>query len=310
MKLYVPFQVYCYYRDTLSLTEQKDYDAIRNAIIERRQVVPINPSSNPQKLFLMVKNDRPFTFHTSLHYEISHKALYPHYGITEVEMCRIMETVIQETERVHKILQNDPTVFHKVKRIHDMLCLAVTYDPSDETNNLAGCLLHHRSACLGISHTFKFLCDREQIPSVVVWSDQKAQKPGHAWNLVQLDDGKWYGVDTTNDLGNLWNSGFCRHDHFLVSQEELGGDHIPACSEALPIIHDFNLYQKENRLTNSDMDVIQVLSKAGGEPVSFKTTRTYTPSDEHIAHIAEPYIKGNTVRFFHDQKLRIWHIKM
>ena len=47
--------------------------------------------------------------------------------------------------------------------------------------------------CEGYAESFKLLCDRFGIPCVHVSGN------GHAWNYMQMDNGKWYGVDVTWD---------------------------------------------------------------------------------------------------------------
>lgn len=45
--------------------------------------------------------------------------------------------------------------------------------------------------CEGYQYTFKYLCDKVGIPCIIVGNYS------HGWNLIQMEDGKWYNVDTT-----------------------------------------------------------------------------------------------------------------
>lgn len=61
-----------------------------------------------------------------------------------------------------------------------------------------------QTVCAGYSAAFKLLCDRKSIPCVIVSGKATAgagqsvgSDGGHAWNYVQMDDGKWYAVDAT-----------------------------------------------------------------------------------------------------------------
>lgn len=82
--------------------------------------------------------------------------------------------------------------------------------------------------CDGYSRAFKVLCDRLDIPCVLVdgYARFKADSAGqfHMWNSAQMPDGKWYGVDVT------WNdptvkgisgakSGYEREDFLLVGAD-------------------------------------------------------------------------------------------
>ena len=56
--------------------------------------------------------------------------------------------------------------------------------------------------CGGYTSAFKGLCDALDISCVFVHA-QEIFDPDHAWNYVQMEDGKWYAVDVTwNDGGN------------------------------------------------------------------------------------------------------------
>lgn len=82
--------------------------------------------------------------------------------------------------------------------------------------------------CDGYSRAFKVLCDRLDIPCVLVdgYAKVRADSAGqfHMWNSAQMADGQWYGVDVT------WNdptvkgisgakSGYEREDFLLVGAD-------------------------------------------------------------------------------------------
>ena len=66
-------------------------------------------------------------------------------------------------------------------------------------SSIYGLLLEGVSICEGFSQTFKLLCNKLNIPCITMGNN------GHAWNLVQMDDGKWYRVDLTNACRLGWD---------------------------------------------------------------------------------------------------------
>ncbi|MCL2106962.1 MAG: leucine-rich repeat protein [Oscillospiraceae bacterium] len=57
-------------------------------------------------------------------------------------------------------------------------------------------------SAMGCAKAFKLLCDAAGIPSVIVSGIKTYQvQMTHAWNLVQMEDGFWYAVDTLLDNG-------------------------------------------------------------------------------------------------------------
>lgn len=91
--------------------------------------------------------------------------------------------------------------------------------------------------CEGYSKAFKILCNRFDIPCALVsgMGMTSASSGGpHMWNYVQMDDGKWYGVDSTWDDSVTWSDGTHDLTYFLVGKETVvfnnqtfQKDHLP-----------------------------------------------------------------------------------
>ena len=89
--------------------------------------------------------------------------------------------------------------YETLKNIHDYICNNAWYNLVDEQR------VHSSEpffigdggvVCEGYAKTFKVLCDRLELPCVLVSGDAGG---AHMWNYVQMDDGKWYLVDATWD---------------------------------------------------------------------------------------------------------------
>ncbi len=97
-----------------------------------------------------------------------------------------------------------------LKVLHDYLCEHLSYDhnyasySSDSEqyryiHSTAGVFLNKNNyavVCDGYSKSFKLLCDLFGIPCAVIPGNAGG---AHAWNLVQLEEGRWYLVDVTWD---------------------------------------------------------------------------------------------------------------
>ncbi len=92
--------------------------------------------------------------------------------------------------------------YDKVKSIHDALCRRIVYGESSYAHQIYGALVPGRCVCEGYAKAFKAICDREKIPCVLVSGsgiNSAGMAQAHMWNQVQMEDGKWYGVDVTWD---------------------------------------------------------------------------------------------------------------
>lgn len=128
------------------------------------------------------------------------------------------------------------TRYDKLKSIHDQICKMTTYDlNAPMAHHPTGVFLNGKAVCEGYAEALKLLCDREGIPCLIVVGTGNGG--AHEWNYVQMEDGKWYGVDATWDD----QTSAIYYDYFLVGSESVnavfgktkfgngsdtGGDHI------------------------------------------------------------------------------------
>ena len=100
--------------------------------------------------------------------------------------------------------------YDTVKTIHDYICQTVEYDSDSFRDGelvdfipesasivpmFGGGPRRYRLTGEGYVKSFKALCNRLDVPCVIV---NDIDNP-HSWNMVQMEDGIWYGVDVTWD---------------------------------------------------------------------------------------------------------------
>ena len=104
----------------------------------------------------------------------------------------------------------------------------------DPMTALMGNTGEYGPVCEGYAKAFKILCDRLEIPCVLVSgiADNGSGVPeAHMWNAVMLGDNEWYGVDVTwNDpvvsgLEKEAKSGYEQETYLLVGSEAMA-DHV------------------------------------------------------------------------------------
>jgi len=103
------------------------------------------------------------------------------------------------------------TRYEKLLSIHNALAEITTYDLEDSfAHEATGALLHGKAVCEGYAKSFKLICERENIPCILVSGDSLSDPENepdattpHMWNYVQMENGNWYAVDLTwNDTDN------------------------------------------------------------------------------------------------------------
>lgn len=144
------------------------------------------------------------------------------------EGATLSEEIAALQAAIHAFAVTGESRYEKLLSIQTQLSAAVTYDSGAyRPHCAAGALIDGRAVCDGYAKAFKLLCNREGIPCVIVAgvAKQNGKSEPHAWNYVQMEDGLWYGVDTTwDDVGPI-----ATKHYFLVGAEESAflDSHVP-----------------------------------------------------------------------------------
>ncbi len=107
--------------------------------------------------------------------------------------------------------------YEKVKAAHDYVIRLITYPKNIMPayyHSVTGPLLAkyaHKGVCEAYARLFDILCRENGIPCVTL------EGSNHAWNYVQMEDGKWYLVDTTWDDPDSGSR--ISYDYFLVGAD-------------------------------------------------------------------------------------------
>lgn len=137
-----------------------------------------------------------------------------YYGArTKEERMQLLNAGLQ-------IVNSAPATAHeKVKYFHDEICKRTTYtlDVNWQTANAYGSLVKGKTKCTGYAYALKMLCELADIPCMDIGGTYDGG--GHAWNIVQLEDGEWYEIDCTFD--DETNS----YDWFLLTTNQMSKDH-------------------------------------------------------------------------------------
>lgn len=115
--------------------------------------------------------------------------------------------------------------FDTIVKLHDYLTHEYSTDLSS-TRDVCTLLLEGKGNCWTYSQAMHLLLQMLDIPSHIVTGT--ANGSNHAWNIVRLNNGEWYHIDTTwddpivrnHDGGNVES-----HRFFLLCDEHMGIDH-------------------------------------------------------------------------------------
>lgn len=146
-----------------------------------------------------------------------------HAGFTEKNTSSCIKSAEKAVKKVVSAASKKKTVYDKLVYVHDWLTKNNAYNTKTLGNNsmfpwsaYSALISKYSPICEGYSKAFKMICDRLNIPCVLVSNDS------HMWNYVRVS-GKWYAVDVTYDDPVVGNSkakvsGLENKKYFLVGR--------------------------------------------------------------------------------------------
>lgn len=91
------------------------------------------------------------------------------------------------------INDDEITAYDKLLSAHNLLCNELDYVNGDFDQSIYSAAVQKETVCAGYAEALSLMLNASGVSSTTVVSDS------HAWNCVQLDDGIYYGVDSTWD---------------------------------------------------------------------------------------------------------------
>ncbi len=115
------------------------------------------------------------------------------------------------------------TTTEKVRKINDFIGERASFREEEDMDLTPyNALITGKACCQGYSTAFKAICDAAGIKSYVLCGTGIAPSGfngPHAWNIVQLEDGNWYEIDT------LWDDDLGNYDYFCIPTSEMIKNH-------------------------------------------------------------------------------------
>lgn len=137
------------------------------------------------------------------------------------------------------------TIYDIALCYHDNIALAIDYAYDSSNNpetavwahNIIGVLEKRGAVCEGYARTFQLLLNYSDVENIFVTGE--SQGVNHAWNMVKLEDGKWYWCDLTFDDSTVRGYGYS-HNYYVQTDENFLKNHIYADSsrEGIDFLYD------------------------------------------------------------------------
>ncbi len=220
---------------------------IANVLTYPEQTAAANQDRRMQALASMIKTENPKIFwidwidsNGRLRFETGSTATYADLiipdGLTLADHQKTFLYAIRDAAgEIRARLSADAGTYEKAKVIHDWLCenssynYAQTSSHKQESDPVSFDYLAAHSAysaiipgdeyqpvCEGYACAFRLLCDEIGVPCLSV-NGSTAFASRHMWNIVRLEDGKWYLVDVTSDDVEAYGIDYY-HSYFMLDK--------------------------------------------------------------------------------------------
>ena len=190
-------------------------------------------------VFLYYRNDHPYYFwfqiYATLDYEESGNLISSDFAlIIPKEYClaadraKYEKQVLDTLKEYLALVKDEDSAYEIALAFHDKIILETMYSVGEDlyalwAHSIIGSMVKGNGVCETYAKTFQLLLNCAGIENIFVngYGVSGGTKTEHVWNLIQLDNGKWYWCDLTWDDGENYPVGWgVRHDYFCVNDTQ------------------------------------------------------------------------------------------
>lgn len=207
--------------------------------------VPYPPSLNNEELFLvfnLFRADNPLYYWINNKIIFSSKDLYmmtvDDYADGSVRKA-YNELIEAKIDEYLDAVENETSAYKKALYFHDNIIKNMNYAVGNngvileglKYHNIFGAFIGGSGVCESYAKAFQLLLNASGIENcyvIGVSGTQMASGIGHVWNMIKLEDGKWYYCDLTwDDLGDedggVQYNNFCAGSETNINEGYVGG---------------------------------------------------------------------------------------
>lgn len=320
---------YEYYYNQLTDIQKNIYNQLYKTVETVSESTAISLNSVTQDeislIFRALRYDHPEIYWIQAYkYIIDEKSdqlyFYPTYLVNAEEKSLYDEQLSVWTERALSTVNSGMTQYEKEKAIYDFIVDNTEYSLDSELNQSLISVVKGKSVCLGYTKAMKYLCDKVNIPCVVVEGTSK-DGIAHSWNKVQINNA-WYNVDATNsNTAQMFSNSY---DMFNITDELINIQYTEKeqSSESEGIVFTYpeansiekDYYNEKSLYINSLDQIEQIISEhITDETITIRLSPECSMGDELKEHIKNLEItdnKGNTLNVKYINYITINYIRL
>lgn len=226
-----------FYFSRLSDGEKNLYNRICEALLRFEPALSVHAGMgkaftiDTKKIMTAVLFDNPVFFYLNRHQVVIKQTpmyiqLIFRYDYTKEEAEQLWSEVEKKSDLfVKSNIKSDMSPLAKQIKVHNFLCSIKTAQEPYEKDcfSVIGALIRGHCVCEGFAKTYKLLCDRIGLASIVVIGEAlltNGRHEPHSWNITRIN-----GVTAHTDAA--WDSRFngAVYDYFNLCDADIAADH-------------------------------------------------------------------------------------
>lgn len=218
-----------------------------------------------QAAYVMLRNSCPMTYFFDRSVTYGSVTLYPHIFTDYVSKSSRtnIRSMIDTYIDSYSDAATQKSLYHKAKYIHDKEAAELSYafksdgstaEDAEWAHCIIGPMTKKKGVCEAYSRTFQMLFNYYGGEAMYVHGDAAGRNAvtgatfwgAHAWNVVKLDDSKYYLLDVTFDDPVIIGTGVdgnVRYDYFAKGSAAMASTHRVSATEDLTKAKDVMNYQ-------------------------------------------------------------------
>lgn len=201
--------------DSLNEEQQNIYKVFSLGVENKLQVIPLLTTGvSPQEFQIVMyayMSDYPENFWASYYWDYIGTpelvmSVKSHINLGRIDIGAMSAEI---KNAISSFTVSDGSMPDRVKSIHNFIIEGASYQSDTEKypncGNIYGAFVEHKCKCDGYSLAMDYLCKQNGIKDIVVEIGRVKSSPpdeGHAWNIIKMDNDKWYYLDLTGDKGD------------------------------------------------------------------------------------------------------------
>lgn len=214
---------------------QTPYQLISSSMNRREKVVDVSgtglQSEDLDSVLKAIRNDNPLLYDSRICRYWADQNGYVseveiEYSMSNAEYDHIRKRILREVEYCRGELGDYERMseMERVEAVHDMMISRLVYretpgSDSDDDHTVVGTMLNRCGVCDGIAHAVNLVLNSIGVKSSVITGDIIGREGHHAWNIVELNNGRRGHLDVGFDV--VWRNPYPIYEFFMISDEEL-----------------------------------------------------------------------------------------